>query len=82
MIGSCTPAIYFAWTLYSPLVIAELLPCYYRVVYLLQAQRTDNGAVIDAGLPDHRVEELDLGCDVRHLYTVVVVIGDVQSVLE
>ena len=51
-------------------------------MYLLHAQRTNSSDVIDAGLPNHCLGELDLGCDVGHLYTVVVVIGNVQSVLE
>ena len=50
--------------------------------YLLLAQWCDHGTVVDPGLADHRLGELDLGCDVGQGDGVVVVVGDVQSVLE
>lgn len=61
---------------------ARFESCSWSVPHLLHVKRTDGGDVIDAGLADHRLGELHLRCDVGHLHRVVVVVGDVQSVLQ
>lgn len=50
--------------------------------YLFHVERADGGRVHHARFANDGFDELHLGCDVGHLDGVVVVIGDVQSVLK
>lgn len=51
-------------------------------LYLFHVQRTNGSGVTDARFTDHRLGKLHLSCDVGHLHWVVVIVGDIESVLD
>ena len=68
-------------------ITSNYTKAYYSNIYmvkthLLLIQWYDGRHIANTGLPNHCLRELHLGCDVGQGYSVVVVIGDVQSVLE
>ncbi len=51
-------------------------------LYLFHVQRTDGRGVSDARFTNHCLGKLHLRRDVGHLHRIVVVVGDIESVLE